>query len=84
MKSSYYLSFLAGIARSFRGVYDFERKPIKWTLTPREKSERNTKDKALKAVQIRRRKAQKLSELSKPKRRAVYYYNLRHAVKMYR
>jgi len=41
------------------------------------------KSKAKKAAIIRRRKASKLSQLSKPKRRAVYYYNLRHPVKMY-
>jgi hypothetical protein len=41
------------------------------------------KSAAKKAAIIRRRKAQKFSELSKPKRRAVYYYNLRHPAKKY-
>jgi hypothetical protein len=50
---------------------------------PRSKSIRNPKDPVKKAAIIRRRKAKRLSELSKPKRRAVYYYNLRHLVKKY-
>lgn len=49
----------------------------------REKSIRNSKDlNKVKTIALRR-KVQKLSELSKTKRRAIYYYNLRHPVKMY-
>jgi len=44
---------------------------------------RNPKDPIKKAAIERRRKATKLAKLSKPKRRAVYQYNLRHPVKMY-
>jgi len=44
---------------------------------------RNPKDPRKVAIIEKRRKATKLSKLSKPKRRAVYYYNLRHPVKMY-
>jgi hypothetical protein len=45
---------------------------------------RNPKDPIKKAAIERRRKATKLSKLSKAKRRAVYQYNLRHPLsKMY-
>lgn len=50
---------------------------------PRERGIRNPKNPIKKASIERRRKAKKLSKLSKPKRRAVYYYNLMHPVKMY-
>ena len=49
----------------------------------REKSIRCPKDPVKKAAIERRRKAKRLSQLGKPKRRAVYYHNLRHPVKMY-
>jgi len=79
-----YLGFLMGLKHSLQGVYGINnRKPFKWTLKPREKSVRNSKDTAVKETQIRRRKAKKLSQLSKSKRRAVYHYNLRHSIKMY-
>lgn len=42
---------------------------------------RNPKDPTKRAAIARRRKATKFSKLSKAKRRAVYYYNLRHLVK---
>jgi hypothetical protein len=44
---------------------------------------RNPKDPIKKAIIQKRRKAVKLSKLSKSKRRTIYYYNLRHPVKMY-
>ncbi|MFA5305950.1 MAG: hypothetical protein WC365_00725 [Candidatus Babeliales bacterium] len=44
---------------------------------------RNPKDSIRKAAIERRRKATKLSKLSRSKRRTIYYYNLRHPVKMY-
>jgi hypothetical protein len=44
---------------------------------------RNPKEPIKKATIQKRRKAVKLSKLSKSKRRAIYYYNLRHPVKMY-
>ena len=78
-----YLASLLGIRGMFRGLYDVERKPFKWTVKPRVKSERNPKDTVKKAAQIRRAKTRKLNSLSKSKRRTVYYYNLRHSVKMY-
>jgi hypothetical protein len=49
----------------------------------RERSIRHPKEPIKKAAIERRRKATKLSKLSKPKRRKIYYYNLRHPVKMY-
>ena len=52
-------------------------------FAPIVKSQRNPKDPTKLAIIERRHKAKKLSQLSKPKRRAVYYYNLRHPVKMF-
>jgi hypothetical protein len=44
---------------------------------------RNPKDSIRKAAIEHHRKAVKLSKLSRSKRRTIYYYNLRHPVKMY-
>jgi hypothetical protein len=49
----------------------------------RAKGIRNPKDPIKKAAIERRRKTKRLSMLSKPKRRAVYYHNLRSPIKMY-
>lgn len=77
------LALMASIAAQFRGAYGVQRKPVEWNLTPQEKSIRNPKNPAKVTAQKRHFKAHKLSQLSKAKRRAVYYFNLRHPVKMF-
>lgn len=52
-------------------------------FAPIVKGQRNPKNPIKKAAIERRHKTKKLSSLSKPKRRAVYYYNNRHPAKMY-
>jgi hypothetical protein len=85
MKSfSYVVSSIISLAGLLRR-YDSDRKPIysSTAFQPCGKSIRNPKDPHKVAIIQKRRKATKLSKLSKPKRRAIYYYNLRHPVKMY-
>lgn len=55
-----------------------------WHLEKRAKGIRNPKDPIKKAAIERRRKAKRLSMLSKPKRRAVYRFNLHHPAKMFK
>jgi hypothetical protein len=72
------LALTAGLARYAHPIHTYKMQNI--TIVP---SIRNPKDPIKRATIERRRKATKLSKLSKSKRRTVYYYNLRHPVKMY-
>ncbi|MFA5252488.1 MAG: hypothetical protein WC454_07880 [Phycisphaerae bacterium] len=79
-----YLAHILAMTSLFKTMFpQAEPKRASWNLKPFEKGIRNPKDPIKKAAITRRRKAQKLSELSKSKRRTIYYYNLRHSVKMY-
>ena len=82
-RSNSFLAHFFAIAANFLYPHESTHRYSDTAFQPRQKSIRCTKDPAKKAAIIRRRKAQRLSELSKPKRRAVYYYNLRHPQKMY-
>jgi len=78
------LAAMAGMTRAFNFPQKIRQGYSDTAFQRVGKSVRNPKDPAKKADIIRRRKAAKLSKLSKPKRRAVYQYNLRHPVtKMY-
>lgn len=78
-----YLTTFFAVAASLMYRGEPKRSYSSTAFQPCPESIRNSKDPAKKAAIVRRRKAQKLSQLSKPKRRAVYYYNLRHPAKMY-
>lgn len=52
-------------------------------FAPIVKGQRNPKNPTKLAAIKRHHKAKRLLQLSRSKRRAVYYYNLRHPVKMY-
>jgi hypothetical protein len=74
-----YLSHLLGLTAMFKAMFpQAEPKKSSWNVKPIEKGIRNPKDPIKKAAIERRRKAKRLSMLSRPKRRAVYYHNLRH------
>jgi hypothetical protein len=78
------INFIKSLFRKDTTVEDSVNSYVRGLLLPYEtETVIPPKSAAKKAAITRRRKAQKLSELSKPKRRAVYYYNLRHPQKMY-
>lgn len=79
-KSMNYFSALLGVMASFANMFrqSSPRSQSEWRLEKRPKGIRNPKDPIKKAAIERRRKAKRLSMLSKPKRRAIYYYNLKH------
>jgi len=78
------LAAIAGMTRAFNFPQKIRQGYSDMAFQRVGKSVRNPKEPALKAIIQKRRKAVKLSKLSKSKRRAVYYYNKRHPVtKMY-
>lgn len=80
LKQFYFLSLITNMFRS----YDKVLVPYSDTaFISRNAGIRNPKDSIKKAAIKRHSKAKRLTMLSKPKRRAIYYYNLRHSVKKY-
>ena len=78
------LAAMAGMTRAFNFPQKIRQGYSNTAFQRAEKSIRNPKNPAKKAALEYRRKETKLRQLSKSKRRAIYYYNLRHPVtKMY-